>query len=123
MSVTGVNSNNNAVQTNDSQSTSNTSADSSLQSIESTFLTLLVQELQNQDPTAPMDSTQMVGQMIASYSFAANAAVMKYGTVRTPRRRTPARSQPRCATRTEQPDLPLSDRGVRDNDVIDSNTV
>ena len=29
------------------------------------FLTLLVQELQNQDPTAPMDSTQMVGQIIS----------------------------------------------------------
>jgi flagellar basal-body rod modification protein FlgD len=65
MSVAGVNSNNNTAQTNDSQGASNTSADSSLQSIESTFLTLLVQELQNQDPTAPMDSTQMVGQMIS----------------------------------------------------------
>ena len=63
MSVSGVNSNNNTVQTNNSQS--NTAGDSSLQSIESTFLTLLVQELQNQDPTAPMDSTQMVGQMIS----------------------------------------------------------
>ena len=31
----------------------------------STFLNLLVQELQNQDPTAPMDSTAMVGQMIS----------------------------------------------------------
>jgi flagellar basal-body rod modification protein FlgD len=41
------------------------SSDSSLQSIESTFLSLLVQELQNQDPTAPMDSTAMVGQMIS----------------------------------------------------------
>lgn len=30
-----------------------------------TFLNLLVHELQNQDPTAPMDSTQMVGQMIS----------------------------------------------------------
>ena len=30
-----------------------------------TFLNLLVKELQNQDPTAPMDSTQMVGQMIS----------------------------------------------------------
>ncbi|MGI4755504.1 MAG: flagellar hook capping FlgD N-terminal domain-containing protein [Janthinobacterium lividum] len=30
-----------------------------------TFLQLLTQELQNQDPTAPMDSTQMVGQMIS----------------------------------------------------------
>jgi flagellar basal-body rod modification protein FlgD len=65
MSVSGVNSHSNPVQTNDNQGASNTSADSSLQSIESTFLTLLVQELQNQDPTAPMDSTQMVGQMIS----------------------------------------------------------
>jgi len=30
-----------------------------------TFLNLLVKELQNQDPTAPMDSTAMVGQMIS----------------------------------------------------------
>jgi flagellar basal-body rod modification protein FlgD len=65
MSVSSVNSNSNPVQTNNNQSASSTSSDSSLQSIESTFLTLLVQELQNQDPTAPMDSTQMVGQMIS----------------------------------------------------------
>ncbi len=37
----------------------------SVNSLGSTFLNLLVQELQNQDPTAPMDSTQMVGQMIS----------------------------------------------------------
>ena len=30
-----------------------------------TFLNLLVKELQNQDPTSPMDSTAMVGQMIS----------------------------------------------------------
>ncbi len=30
-----------------------------------TFLSLLVQELQNQDPTQPMDPTEMVGQMIS----------------------------------------------------------
>jgi flagellar basal-body rod modification protein FlgD len=30
-----------------------------------TFLSLLAQELQNQDPTAPVDPTQMVGQMIS----------------------------------------------------------
>lgn len=30
-----------------------------------TFLSLLVDELQNQDPSAPMDSTAMVGQMIS----------------------------------------------------------
>lgn len=65
MSVSGVSGNNNTAQTNSTQNSGNTSGDSSLQSIESTFLSLLVQELQNQDPTAPMDSTQMVGQMIS----------------------------------------------------------
>jgi flagellar basal-body rod modification protein FlgD len=65
MSVSGVSSRNNSVQTHSSQGGTNPSTDSSLKSIESTFLSLLVQELQNQDPTAPMDSTQMVGQMIS----------------------------------------------------------
>jgi flagellar basal-body rod modification protein FlgD len=46
-----------------SSSTSSNSVDAS--SIGTTFLTLLSQELQNQDPTAPMDSTAMVGQMIS----------------------------------------------------------
>ncbi len=43
-------------------STANANSTSSL---DTTFLSLLVQELQNQDPTAPMDSTAMVGQMIS----------------------------------------------------------
>lgn len=42
-----------------------TSAQSGTDNIGTTFLSLLVQELQNQDPTAPMDSTAMVGQMIS----------------------------------------------------------
>lgn len=33
--------------------------------LESTFLNLLVTELQNQDPTSPVDPTQMVGQMVS----------------------------------------------------------
>lgn len=37
----------------------------SLTSLGSTFLNLLTQELKNQDPTAPMDATAMVGQMIS----------------------------------------------------------
>ncbi len=41
------------------------SSQTSLDSLGGTFMKLLVQELQNQDPTAPMDSTQMVGQMIS----------------------------------------------------------
>ena len=55
------------VQPRDAQpaSNDNSGVDTSVGSIGSTFLTLLVQELQNQDPTAPMDSTQMVGQMIS----------------------------------------------------------
>ena len=45
-------------------STSN-SSQTSLSALGSTFLSLLTQELKNQDPTAPVDSTQMVGQMIS----------------------------------------------------------
>ncbi|MDR3736127.1 MAG: flagellar hook capping FlgD N-terminal domain-containing protein [Acidobacteriaceae bacterium] len=48
--------------------TSTAKADSSSSNssdVQTTFLNLLVKELQNQDPTAPMDSTAMVGQMIS----------------------------------------------------------
>jgi flagellar basal-body rod modification protein FlgD len=45
-------------------STASTTSTSST-SIGSTFLSLLATELQNQDPTAPVDSTAMVGQMIS----------------------------------------------------------
>lgn len=66
MSVQPISQNSYSAQAGNTQSVSNSPANqNSLQSIESTFLTLLVQELQNQDPTAPMDSTQMVGQMIS----------------------------------------------------------
>ena len=47
-----------------SSATSSSAADSA-SSIQTTFLSLLAQELQNQDPTTPVDSTQMVGQMIS----------------------------------------------------------
>ena len=42
-----------------------TSSSSSGSGLGTTFLSLLAQELQNQDPTAPVDSTAMVGQMIS----------------------------------------------------------
>lgn len=45
-------------------SNSSTSSTSSTD-LSTTFLTLLAQELQNQDPTAPVDPTEMVGQMIS----------------------------------------------------------
>jgi len=48
--------------TGNSNSTSSSTSGSSLGT---TFLSLLAQELQNQDPTAPVDSTAMVGQMIS----------------------------------------------------------
>jgi flagellar basal-body rod modification protein FlgD len=44
---------------------SSTSSSSSDGGLGSTFLSLLAQELQNQDPTAPVDATAMVGQMIS----------------------------------------------------------
>jgi len=33
--------------------------------LDATFLNLLITELKSQDPTAPMDATQMVGQMVS----------------------------------------------------------
>ena len=51
-----------AATTGSSSSSSSSSADGGLGT---TFLNLLAQELQNQDPTAPVDSTAMVGQMIS----------------------------------------------------------
>jgi flagellar basal-body rod modification protein FlgD len=47
-----------------SDSPSATTLDS-VNSLGTTFMSLLAQELQNQDPTQPMDSTEMVGQMIS----------------------------------------------------------
>jgi len=41
------------------------SSDNSADSMDTTFLNLLITELKSQDPTAPMDATQMVGQMIS----------------------------------------------------------
>lgn len=46
-------------------SNSSTSSSSSASGLGTTFLSLLAQELQNQDPTAPVDPTAMVGQMIS----------------------------------------------------------
>ncbi len=46
-------------------STTGTGSGTSSTDIGSTFLNLLATELQNQDPTAPVDSTAMVGQMIS----------------------------------------------------------
>ena len=48
-----------------STTTSSTGASLTSTTAGTTFLNLLVQELQNQDPSAPMDSTAMVGQMIS----------------------------------------------------------
>ncbi len=48
-----------------SGSTSTTSTSSSDGDLGATFLNLLATELQNQDPTDPVDSTAMVGQMIS----------------------------------------------------------
>ena len=51
--------------TSSTASASSNSSQLSVSALGSTFLQLLTQELQNQDPTAPVDSTQMVGQMIS----------------------------------------------------------
>jgi len=50
---------------NATNTSSSTSSSSGAGGLSTTFLTLLAQELQNQDPTAPVDPTAMVGQMIS----------------------------------------------------------
>ena len=51
--------------TSTSSTSGSTSSSTSAGSLGTTFLSLLAQELQNQDPTAPIDPTAMVGQMIS----------------------------------------------------------
>ena len=54
-----------AATTSTSTTTAPSTAAQATTDIGTTFLSLLTKELQNQDPTAPMDSTAMVGQMIS----------------------------------------------------------
>lgn len=51
--------------TNATGSGSTTGTGESATSLQDTFLNLLVTELQNQDPTAPVDPTAMVGQLVS----------------------------------------------------------
>jgi flagellar basal-body rod modification protein FlgD len=46
-------------------STGASGSNTSSSSLETTFLNLLATELQNQDPTSPVDPTAMVGQMVS----------------------------------------------------------
>jgi flagellar hook assembly protein FlgD len=48
-----------------SSSSAGSSSGSSSTNLQSTFLNLLVTELQNQDPTSPVDPTEMVSQMVS----------------------------------------------------------
>lgn len=43
----------------------NTTGKTTMGNMDTTFLNLLITEMKSQDPTAPMDATQMVGQMVA----------------------------------------------------------
>lgn len=47
-----------------SSSSSSTSSASSYSTLSTTFMSLLMAELKNQDPTSPMNSAEMVGQMV-----------------------------------------------------------
>ncbi len=51
--------------TSGSSSSGNTNDPTSASGLQSTFLNLLVTELQNQDPTQPVDPTEMVSQMVS----------------------------------------------------------
>jgi flagellar basal-body rod modification protein FlgD len=54
-----------ASSTSGSSSTSSGTGGLSSTGLEGTFLNLLATELQNQDPTSPVDPTQMVGQLVS----------------------------------------------------------
>jgi flagellar basal-body rod modification protein FlgD len=54
-----------SVSANASSSSSGSTLGPSSSSLQETFLNLLVTELQNQDPTSPVDPTQMVGQLVS----------------------------------------------------------
>ena len=66
---------------------SSTSSSTSADGLGTTFLSLLAQELQNQDPTAPVDPTAMVGQMISlnqlEQLIGINQAISGYSTTGT----------------------------------------
>ncbi|HTI17084.1 MAG TPA: flagellar hook assembly protein FlgD [Trinickia sp.] len=53
----------NALNGTSSSATSSSASSTSASDLESTFLQLLVAQMQNQDPTSPMDSSQMVSQL------------------------------------------------------------
>jgi flagellar basal-body rod modification protein FlgD len=58
--------------------------------LDTTFLNLLAQELQNQDPTAPVDSTAMVGQMISLNQLDQLISINQYLTPSSTTGTTPA---------------------------------
>lgn len=62
---TGQSASNTAAASSSTGSSSSSNLGLSSSSLESTFLNLLVTELQNQDPTQPVDPTAMVGQMVS----------------------------------------------------------
>ena len=63
--LVGQSASNAAAAASSTSSSSNSAPGLSSSSLETTFLNLLVTELQNQDPTQPVDPTEMVGQMVS----------------------------------------------------------
>jgi len=81
--------------------TSTTSSDSGLDGTTTgtTFLNLLVKELQNQDPDSPMDSTAMVGQMISLNQLDQLISINQTrSTAATPTSTTPTTGTPSTGT-------------------------
>ena len=56
-------------------SSSTPSPDQTANNAEAAFMSLLVTELKSQDPTSPMDPTQMVGQMLSMNQLNALLAI------------------------------------------------
>jgi flagellar basal-body rod modification protein FlgD len=83
--------------------------------LQQTFLNLLVTELQNQDPTSPVDPTEMVGQMVSLnqldqlITMNQTLTSMAYGT-------TPPTDSPASTSSTATPQIASSAPGIASGD-------
>jgi flagellar basal-body rod modification protein FlgD len=89
--------------TNSTSSSSSSSNGLSANDLESTFLNLLVTELQNQDPTQPVDPTEMVSQMVSLNQLDQLISINQTLTALTTPISTPTPSSPTDPTNSQPP--------------------
>jgi flagellar basal-body rod modification protein FlgD len=89
-----------------------TSSGTSASGLGTTFLSLLAQELQNQDPTAPIDPTAMVGQMISLNQLEQLISINQGITSATSGTSTTGKEQPAAGTTPSSAALATANGGL-----------